>query len=939
MNLGPLLFASPWLLVALPALPVLWWLLRVTPPSPRRQPFPPARLLRDLPAIEETPARTPWWLLLLRLLAAALIILGLARPVWEPTAGAGGSGPLLLVLDDGWASANDWPDRLAAARAGLDAAAREGRPVALLTTAPSVNGEAPRPTPPLPAEEARARLAALRPKPWSPDRVAAAASLPDWAQGQAGGPGGQAASLFVTDGLAHDAADRPGGDGLMAALARLGPLTVARREAGHPVRILPPPRAEADRLLLTLRQPPAPVATEAGVLARTGDGRTLARAAVAIPAGAIEAEGRLELPIEIREQVVRLDLEEPSGASPGAAGTVLLDERFRRRPVGLLAGDEGAADAPLTGALYYLDRGLAPYAEIRRGSLETLLSRKLAVLVLADRPLTEAREVQAVTRFVEEGGLLLRFAGPRTAEHPDALLPVTLRAGERQLGGSLSWEQPQRLAPFPDTSPFAGLAVPPEVTVSTQVLAEPAPRLAERSWARLADGTPLVTGASQGAGRIVLVHVTSNADWSDLPLSGLFVDMLRRLVTLSAGVTGAEGSQPLAPLETLDGFGHLGAPPPAAAPILASAFAETVPGPRHPPGWYGVPGEGGERRALNLSASLPPPRLAAPPPPAARVVAIGGVPAERDLGPWLLAAALLLLAADLLASLAQRGLLPPIGRAARAAAVALALLLPAAAQAQSGRGQPGAAPSGAAPSGASQPAGDGSQALATRLAFIATGDAGTDDTARAGLVGLSDYVNRRTAASLADPAVVRPGVDDLSFYPLLYWIVLPDAPDLEPGAAAALNAYMRLGGIVLFDTRDEGSGEGTSPGSREALRRVTRDLAIPPLTPIPEDHVLRRSFYLLPELPGRWAGGTVWVARDQDRANDSVSPAIVGGHDWASAWAIDSRGNNPHAVIPGGARQRTLAYRFGVNLVIYALTGNYKGDQVHVPAILERLGN
>ncbi|UFN50909.1 DUF4159 domain-containing protein [Roseomonas sp. OT10] len=910
MNLGPLLFASPWLLVALPALPALWWLLRVTPPSPRRQPFPPARLLRDLSPMEETPARTPWWLLLLRLAAAALIILGLARPVWEPVAGAGGSGPLLLVMDDGWASASDWPDRLAVARAGLDAAAREGRSVALLATAPSVTGEPPRPTTPLPAEEARARLAALRPKPWSPDRIAAAAAIPDWARAQ----GGEAASLFVTDGLAHDAADRPGGDGLMAALAGLGPLSVARRDAGHPIRILPPPRAEADRLRLTLRQPPAPTATEAGVLARTGDGRTLARAALTIPAGAIEAEGALELPIEIREQVVRLDLEEASGA----AGTVLLDERFRRRPVGLLAGDEAASDAPLTGALYYLDRGLAPYAEIRRGSLESLLSRKLAVLVLADRPLTEAREIQAVTRFVEEGGLLLRFAGPRMAEHPDPLLPVTLRAGERQLGGSLSWEQPQRLAPFPDNSPFAGLPVPPEVTVSTQVLAEPAPRLAERSWARLADGTPLVTGASQGAGRIVLVHVTSNADWSDLPLSGLFVDMLRRLVTLSAGVTGAEGTQPLAPLETLDGFGHLGAPPPVAAPIAASAFAETVPGPRHPPGWYGVPGEGGERRALNLSASLPPPRLAAPPPPDARVLAIGGVPAERDLGPWLLAAALLLLAVDLIASLAQRGLLPA-GRTARAAAMALALLLPAAAQAQ--------------------PAGDGSQALATRLAFIATGDAGTDDTARAGLVGLSDYVNRRTAASLADPAAVRPGVDDLSFYPLLYWIVLPDAPDLDPAAAAALNAYMRLGGIVLFDTRDEGSGEGTSPGSREALRRVTRDLSIPPLAPIPEDHVLRRSFYLLPELPGRWAGGTVWVARDQDRANDSVSPAIIGGHDWASAWAIDARGNNPHAVVPGGARQRTLAYRFGVNLVIYALTGNYKGDQVHVPAILERLGN
>ncbi|MCO6420008.1 DUF4159 domain-containing protein, partial [Siccirubricoccus sp. KC 17139] len=298
-------------------------------------------------------------------------------------------------------------------------------------------------------------------------------------------------------------------------------------------------------------------------------------------------------------------------------------------------------------------------------------------------------------------------------------------------------------------------------------------------------------------------------------------------------------------------------------------------------------------------------------------MAIGGIPAERDLGPWLLAAALLLLAADLLLGLRLRGLLGlPASR--RAAAIALPLLLLAAPASRAESNDP---------------------ALATRLAYIVTGDAGLDDTLRAGLVGLSDFVNRRSAAALAEPAAVTPGQDDLSFYPLLYWVVTPDAPAPDAAAIAALNGFMRHGGIILFDTRDEGSGEGFAPGAREALRRVTRNLAIPPLAPVPEDHVLKRAFYLLPDLPGRFAGGQVWVARDQDRANDSVSPVIIGGHDWASAWAVDARGNTPYAVIPGGTRQRTLAYRFGLNLVMYALTGNYKGDQVHVPAILERLGN
>jgi hypothetical protein len=903
LSLGPIAFAAPWLLLVLPVLPVLWWLLRVTPPAPRRIAFPALRLLRNLPVAEETPSRTPWWLLLLRIVAAALLILGLAQPVLGPGAGAGGEGPLLLVVDDGWAAAGDWPARMVAAGGALDRAGREGRRAALLATAPSDTAEAPRVLGPMPAEDLRARLAALRPKPWAPDHAAALAAFQGW---HAANPG-PVASLLVSDGVEHAAETaRP----LQAALADAGALTVARAEA-RPVRLLPPPVAEADRLRLKVQQLPLPVATEAAVLARTGDGRALARAAVPIPAEASSGEAALELPVEIRNQVVRLELENETGAG----GVVLLDERFRRRPVGLLPGVEESADAPLIGDLFYLDRALAPYTELRRGPLDRLLSRPIAVLALADRPVAEGPERDALAHWVERGGTLVRFAGPRLAEHPDSLLPVPLRA-ERQLGGSLSWEQPQRLAPFPETSPFAGLPIPAEVTVERQVLAEPSPRLSERIWARLTDGTPLVTAEARGQGRVVLFHVTANAEWSNLPLSGLFVQMLRRIVALSAGISGAEGEAPLAPIETLDGFGRLGAAPPAATAIPASQIEATMPSARHPPGWYGTPGQDATaaayRRALNLGGAIPALRAAPPPPPGAGQIGIGGIPAERDLGPWLLAAALLLLAMDLLIGLRLRGLLRP-------GFVVLALLLLA---------QPAAA----------QP-GDPAPALATRLAYVVTGDATLDETLRMGLVGLSDFVNRRSATALADPAPVVPGTDDLSLFPLLYWMVTAEAPQPDGQSVSALNTFMRNGGIILFDTRDEGSGEGFAPGARAALRRVTRDLSIPPLAPIPEDHVLKRAFYLLSELPGRFAGGQVWVARDQDRANDSVSPVIIGGHDWASAWAIDGRGQNPFTAIPGGTRQRTLAYRFGLNLVMYALTGNYKGDQVHVPAILERLGN
>ncbi len=234
------------------------------------------------------------------------------------------------------------------------------------------------------------------------------------------------------------------------------------------------------------------------------------------------------------------------------------------------------------------------------GGSPNLLKRQLAVLIYADSGPDSPQEAAAVDKWVDGGGLLLRFAGPHLAETADPLLPVRLRRGGRTIGGAMSWERPAKLAPFAADSPFAGLTVPSDVTVSRQVLAEPDIDLAGRTWARLADGTPLVTAAKHGRGWIVLVHTTANADWSNLALSGLFVQMLRRIVAMSQGVTAADDGA-LPPLDTLDGFGRLQRAPPTAMPIPGDAIAGAIVSPAHPPGFYGTPAA---RRALNLSAGI-----------------------------------------------------------------------------------------------------------------------------------------------------------------------------------------------------------------------------------------------------------------------------------------------------------------------------------------------
>src|SRR6516165_471909 len=900
LALGSLAFASPWLLAALVALPIIWWLLRVTPPAPRRVVFPAIRLLFGLTPREETPARTPLWLILLRMALAALVIVAAAHPLLNPQARLAATGPILVIVDDGWAAARDWPARQSTLADLLAEAEREDRQVVLVATAPPVTNE-PAPLAPIRAADARAAVQALQPKPWPVDREAALARLQALSLPEAN------VAVWLSDGVA---------DGQSAALATYlatrGSLRYLAAEPGEAPLLLAAGDTQANDLGVVLHSLPAPVPRLYQVRASGEDGRLLAREAATIEPGANAVEVRLPMPSELRNRAARIEVETDQSAS----SVLLLDERWRRRPVGIAAATN-AGGQPLLSENYYLDRALAPFAEIRRGRATDLLKRELAVLIFSDTGPDSPVEEAAVAKWIEAGGLLLRFAGPHLAEQGDHLLPVRLRRGGRTIGGALSWEQPAKLAPFAPDSPFAGLAVPADVTVSRQVLAEPDLDLASKTWARLADGTPLVTADKRGQGWIVLVHTTANADWSNLALSGLFVEILRRIEVTSQGVTEA-GEDALAPIETLDGFGRLQRAPPTARPIVGKEMATAIASPQHPPGFYGT---ADARRALNISAGsaeLKP--IESLPPGTLRESLTTG--REIDFRPPLLTAALLLALADLLIAFALRGLLRR--RPARLAAGVLLGMLVAASAAH---------------------ADDAFVVQATselRLAYIRTGNEEVDILSRAGLVGLTGTLNRRTAVETAEPLAVDIERDELIFFPLLYWPVVATQAVPSPKAVERINRYLETGGTILFDTRDANDQTpgpvGGAAVSAQRLRRLVTGIKMPPLVPIPPDHVLTKSFYLLHEFPGRWNVGTLWVEPVEDRVNDGVSGVIVGANDWAGAWATDGQGRPAFAVVPGGEPQREMAMRFGINLVMYVLTGNYKSDQVHVPAILERLG-
>jgi hypothetical protein len=891
-------FGAPWILAALIVLPAIWFLLRVTPPVPKRVVFPPLRLLLGLHDEEQTPAGTPWWLMLLRMIAAAAIILALSEPQIGRTLELSGKGPLLLFVDNGWTAAPNWDARASLVREAVDSAARSNRPVAIVTTA-----ERPQ-TDFLDSGKADRAARALRPHPWFASRTAANAALAKIR------PAGSAEVLWLSDGIDDGQARQTA-----AALSRLGPVRLYRERSGGPLALTTIANTAAG-FDVTVRRAGIAGTRETMVSALGEQGQFLGTAPLRFEDGKNTASAKITIPLEMRNQTARLEI-----AGQNSAGAVmLLDRGAPRRAVGLVSGSPG--DEPLLSGAYYLERALSPYADLHQGAIADLIARNVSVLVLVDVGKVAGADHSQVAKFVENGGLLIRFAGDHTAGGTDDLVPVMLRGGGRYLGSALAWASPQHLASFPETSPFGGLTIPSDVTVSRQILAEPTVDLSAHTWARLSDGTPMVTAAQRGKGWIVQFHVAAGPGWSSLPMSGLYVEMLRRLLSLSAGVAPADmaASASLAPSSVLDGFGKMTAASGEAQPIHGRDIARTEPSAIHPPGLYGSTGA---ERALNAARGdtvlLPFPALH---------LSTAYYAERKALAletPLLVLAAVLLLG-DFLISLFLRGYAPNIRRLFSGAVVALVLLHTP--QARAG-----------------DDAFDMKAALDTRLAYVITGIADVDQTSKAGLSGLGMALSQRTSYSPEEPLGVNLEKDNLAFFPLLYWPMDPREKDLSPAALSKIAEYMRGGGTILIDTRDLTLGPVRGPNNpgQQTLRRLLGKLDLPPLAPVPATHVLTKSFYLINSFPGRWDGGTVWaqVLPPGDapvRGGDGVSPVIVGGNDWAAAWAVDARGHPLVDVSPGGSTQRELSIRFGINLVMYAFTGNYKTDQVHVPAILQRIG-
>ncbi|WP_455476429.1 DUF4159 domain-containing protein [Bartonella sp. B17] len=923
-------FGAPLLLLGLLSLPIIWWLLRIMPPAPRKELFPPLRFLPKTANQQEAANHAPWWLLLLRLTMATLVIIALAQPTWNPKPiTLSGSQPLALIIDNGWASAKEWKKRIAVAETILAQAEKHKKNIYFLATAENdiFNID------PLPAKTVKQHLMHLQPKPWPVNRVRILKKFIEKTKSQ------PLDLVYLSDGLYTNEDDQA-----FTLIEQLKPKTFlwystdisdligitaidnyGENIKAHIIRATTHGKAVVSLNLYDLNN------------------QFLGNFTKNFLEGEETAVIPFNLPLELRNDIASIKIENHAYA----AATFLVDSRNRINRVALLSPSINEMAQPLLSPFYYIIKALQDHTQLITAGgrelsvdIDHLLQQNPSVFIMGDVANMSKEAEQKLSDFVNKGGTLIRFAGENLSatEHHDNLLPVPLRPGKRLLGSVMSWAKPQKLAPFAKNSIFFGFQFPEDVTVSRQILAEPSSDLFEKTWLSLADGTPLITAAGRGKGTLILIHIMPDITWSNLPLSGFFAQMLQKLITLSnyENKNPTQMNTTMRPWKTLTGDGRLQTPPSHVIPLVIDAQNPPLPSYHTPPGLYGSKNNLHALNLLNHSSRL---IKQSPLPTSLSATPLSYDIKEKHLIGSLLGLAILLFALDNFLALWMGGtfflhqrsnmlfLLP-----LTTGLIALFLYVPVI-HAQTIKNDDEAIVQAAG---------------ATHLGYVITNNHEIDTTSKSGLEALSQFIAERTMLSPGSVVALDLDKDELSFYPLIYWPIDANSPLPTQKSLEKINNFMKHGGTVLFDTRDQISTdlslEGDATPETQRLRTILKGLNIPTIEPASADHVVARSFYIMPDFPGLYRGSPLWAeSSSMNKKNknalttgDNVSSLFITANNFAGAWALDENGMWKYPLISNDSTQRLWAFRAGLNIVIYVLTGNYKADQVHVPALLER---
>jgi len=907
MNLlSNLTFGNPIALWSLLSIPGVWLLLKIYPPSPKIVTFPPLNFLLKINNDQQTSSNAPLWLLLYRILFLILLIFTFANPIYNTKPIFEKTGPLILLIDNGWSSTTNWESKKEKIYEYINHAEQNNKSIIISLTAQQ-NKPSDQNFELLSASKARSIIETLMPVPWASNYKLLYKKLESINTNK------KYNIFWFWDGVNHDKQETT--QNLVNKLENIGSLTVIDYFNNTPIKIIKNVKNETNNeLLINISRSIGSIQEKVFLRANGPNGEILNRTEATFEVNKRNTKAVILIPNDLKNNLSSISIEDQN-----SAGSVFLfDEKWKKRNVGIVGDKNTFRTQPLLSPAYYLDRAIKPYSEIIIDDLSLLLEKKLSVIILPGIGTIREELNKKLKSWIKNGGMLIRFAGPNLEGANTDLLPVKLRSiDSRIFGGALSWDKPVSIKTFPIESPLYGITIQDDIIINKQVIAEPSPNLLDKTWASLKDGTPLITAEQINKGINVFFHITANAEWSNIPLTGTFVEILERLISLSAGNQEIDEKLPLKPFKLLNSFGRLIDPPNNSLPLNFSHENNNFI--NRAPGYYG-----NELflRALNLTDSI---KTIEPKTVTFKEETnIEKFISEKSiqLKSLLLALIILLAIFDTIISLKIKGKINiKLFKNFLKLSIIFFLVYNINLINKSYAKNKVAA-------------------LQTQLAYIISKDEKINQTSYLGLLELTKILRERTSIEANPPTGIDINKDDIAFYPLLYWPIINDSYSLTDKIISKIQNYMKNGGLIIFDTRDANPSQivtKISTKKQDILKSLLKDLDLPLLINLPNDHVLKRSFYLLDSLPGRYSGGNIWVEATAKNSRDGVSSVIIGGNDWASAWAKNKNNKPLFSVIPGGEKQREFSYRFGINVVMYAMTGNYKADQVHIKSILNRL--
>ena len=888
-------FVYPYLLFIALFLPFIWIFLKTSPPLPNLKKFPAIIFLAKKKSLDQTPEKISYPMVILRLVILIFLIIGFSQP--QINKANNNQIQNLIVLDNSWLSGTSWIDRKQKIIELIQSQESELNNFSIITTTEFSKGNFFNLYNKKPSEIIEF-VSSLEPLSWEPNYSLLYKKLKE--------------NKRIYDNIywfTEPLIDKDK-ESLYSYLSKKN-LKIIKSSEKKILPIVKFSQKENNTYEFVISHP-LNIFSEGVIDSFDQEKNLLYR---------VPYEGKsiqkneifftkiyINIPLSIREKISYFQINKINSS----ATKIYLNKIQTKKTIGIVSINQNEKALKFNSGNYFVDKALDNKFEIKKDSLENLIDMKLKLLFVDDLFLINKLIDAKIISWVKKGGTLIKFGGTNTInnmlDESESSLKDNFSLTGRiiNVDSQLSLKKSLKISNISINSPLYGLTVPDDIKVKQYIESQPSVTSKKINiWLSLENGTPLISSISLQKGKIIFFHIPSNATWSNLPLSYFFLEIIERIINQTQGEK-LKKDKILKPFLNLNAMGELVKPSAQSLNIDNKIIKDSVKvNYDYPPGLYK---DNEDFYALNQSDNLY---------YDFKIVkdfksqGFQEITNNRTLNfkPFFLISAFFLFFLDTLVTLFLRQLLK-IERT-KFLLVILILIF--------------------SSSNSHSKSLDIEKVMSNKIGYIVTGNDKVDKITHNGLKVLSKFISSKTAAIFSEPTPIDLKEDKLLYYPIIYWPTDSGLNELPK----KIKRFLNDGGLLLIDCKLDELNFMINK-CLDSFQKLLKNNQIGQFKEIDEKHAMSKSFYIINNFPGR-KNNSIYFATTELGDFDNTASVIIGNNDWVGAWAKNENNEFLFSLLQNDLKQRNVSFKFGVNLLIYSLTGNYKTDQVHIPEFLKRI--